>query len=471
MIKKSALFALMMVLIGYVEVGRAYADNFAFSGQFRARYESLDGQYRKGLAGSNEALLLRSLLHGRYVDDDVEVGLELQDSRGYLHDSGMALSNSFINSFDVLQWYVKTKDAPSVWQDAAKSELTIGRQTIALGSKRQIDRASFANVIKSFTGVYWQNVHRDGSQLHSFYVVPIERLPSKRELIDDNVRATDKEQWGRRFWGMFYRQFEVFPAQFKPQGSQNTWGELFLYGFDEKDTQDTPTANRHYVNYGARLYQPWAVNGWDFDIEATYRSGERRASSSPSDFTDLSVSAQQVMFRVGYTFAHSFRPNLAFQYYYSSGDEHDGDGRYGQFEALFGGRRTDLNHTSMHGMLTPANLVAAGLRLTLTPITGADIGWDARIYYSAAYLQSTSDEFVIGKYRDVTGSSGKFLGHTLDSRLRFWLDKRKWVVETGVSLVFPGQYIKAMRHNESLENAAIDYQRTTYGYVQVEYNF
>ena len=45
---------------------------------------------------------------------------------------------------------------------------------------------------------------------------------------------------------------------------------------------------------------------------------------------------------------HWLNPNLAFQHYYTSGDDNPNDNRYDQFERLFGGRRTDLNNTSIH---------------------------------------------------------------------------------------------------------------------------
>ena len=97
-----------------------------------------------------------------------------------------------------------------------------------------------------------------------------------------------------------------------------------------------------------------------------------------------------LLFRVGYTFNHWLNPNLAFQHYYTSGDDNPNDNRYGQFERLFGGRRTDLNNTSIHGPLTPANLTATGFRVEFRP----NANWDGRVHYSAATLSSNTDSFV-----------------------------------------------------------------------------
>ena len=151
---------------------------------------------------------------------------------------------------------------------------------------------------------------------------------------------------------------------------------------------------------------------------------------------------------------------MAFQYYFASGDKTLGDDSFDQFERLFGGRRTDLNNTSIHGPLTPANLSAIGMRLTLSPSDN----WDARLHYSAAYLAESSDKFVIGKYQDASGQAGDFVGHTLDSRLRFKFDDKRWIVDLGASLFFPGGYLKHVRGAEETE-------RTTFGYAQLSYQF
>lgn len=444
----------------------AAANSWDFDGQVRMRYESLDGQFRIDKTGSDQLLLMRSLLHGRYNTDEISWGFEIQDSRTYLGDSGTPLSSSYTNSFDALQLYVKTDAMPSVWQDSEKSELTVGRQTISIGSKRQIERVSFANVIKSYTGVYWQDVNNDGDELHSFYVVPVKRLPSNRSEIDDNTIKADKEQWQRRMWGLHYRKANLIPDFLLGSGaasksaSKNVWGELFAYGLDESDTSEHQTPNRHYVTTGFRLYRPWAPQDWNFDIEGAYRFGSRHETSSANDNDDLTVSASMLMFRLGYTFNHPYNPNLAFQYYFASGDKSVGDDKFDQFERLFGGRRTDLNNTSIHGPLTPANLSAIGMRLTLSPSDN----WDARLHYSAAYLAEGSDKFVIGKYQDVSRQAGDFLGHTLDSRLRFAFNDKRWIIDVGMSLFYPGDYLKTVRGADKTE-------RTTFGYAQLSYQF
>ena len=428
-------------------------DDITINGQLRVRFENLDNQFRAGKSGGDQLLLFRSLLHGKYQNDDLVVGLEFQDSRTYLGDAGTPLSSSFTNVSDLLQGYVTFKNLPGLLPDANNSQLTVGRQTISIGSKRQIERVSFANVIKSYTGVHYQTTTGNKDQLHAFYGVPIERLPKVRSEIDDNRFKSDKEQWQRRIWGLHYRNAKLFDAV-----ADNNWGELFAYGFDESDTADTPTANRHYLTTGFRLYRPWHATRWNYDVEGAWRTGSRHATSGSNDNQDLDVNAKMLLFRVGYTFDHWLNPNIAFQHYYASGDKNPDDTRFDQFERLFGGRRTDLNNTSIHGPLTPANLSASGFRIELKP----DSHWDARLHYSRAWLSSATDKFLIGKYHDPSGQSGDFVGHTIDTRLRVWFDGKRWIVDGGLSWLFPGDYL------DNLKPAG---GTTRFGYLQLSYQF
>ena len=83
---------------------------------------------------------------------------------------------------------------------------------------------------------------------------------------------------------------------------------------------------------------------------------------------DLDVKAHsQLMARTGYTFDAPWQPRIALQYYWASGDDMPGDQDFDQYERLFGSRRTDLNNTSIHGPLTPANLSALSIRMDVKP--------------------------------------------------------------------------------------------------------
>ena len=198
---------------------------------------------------------------------------------------------------------------------------------------------------------------------------------------------------------------------------EGLWGEAFVYGLDERDTAGNPTPNRSYVAPGFRLYRSSKAGQWDVDLEAALRLGSRRATSDPDDTDDLNTEASTLFAALGYRFNAPWKPRFAAEYYYASGDADPDDDVFGQHERLFGARRSDLNNTSIHGPLTPANLSAPGWRMEVEPSERTD----ARVYYHAAFLASETDRWVIARLQDPTGQSGDFIGHTIDARARYVL--------------------------------------------------
>ncbi len=424
-------------------------------GETRVRYESLDGQFRSGQEGSDQLLLFRSLLLLEADTGPASIGVEVQDSRTYLGDAGTPLSSSITNPLDILQAYVRVEDLPGVLGETSSSTLTLGRQTVSIGSKRQIERVDYANVIKSYTGAHFVSTAPRGDEFHAIYVVPTARFPNTRPDLDDNMPSGDEEQWERRIWGVHYRRADMLPALAK-----DLWGELFVYGLEEADTASFPTPDRSYVSPGFRLYRKPRANQWDVDLEGALRRGTRYASSNPADTESLKVEASMLFAAAGYTFGAPWQPRVALEYYYASGDENPSDTTYGQHERLFGSRRSDLNNTSIHGPLTPANLSAPGFRVEVKP----DSRWDARFYYHAAHLASDTDSWVIARRRDATGQSGTFIGHTLDARARYWVIPDSLRLEIGASALFFGEFAKNVPEGP-------DGDRTLFGYAQLTLSF
>ena len=136
----------------------------------------------------------------------IALGIELQDSRTYLGDDGTPLSSSYTNPLDVLQLYARADNLPSVIDEDATSYLTLGRQTLSIGSKGQIERVSYANLIKSHIGAHWVSHSGQGDQLHAIYVVSVNRRPSTQTNILDNELESDKEQWQQKVMRTTFHQ-------------------------------------------------------------------------------------------------------------------------------------------------------------------------------------------------------------------------------------------------------------------------
>jgi hypothetical protein len=424
------------------------------SGETRVRYETLDGQFRSNRNGGDQGLFFRALYHARIESERWTAGFELQDSRSYLTDSGSPVSTSYINPLDFLQLYAAFPVA-SVFGSDFEGELILGRQTLGIGSQRQIERISFANVIKNYTGVYLRLKNQAANEWHAFVVSPVEQRPTDRDSILNNELELDGEQFNRVIWGLHFRKADAFPGL-----AEKIWGEVFVYGLYEWDAFGNESPNRRYVTPGFRLFRARTPGEWDFDLEGALRLGFRRASSSPTDTEDLDVMATMLIVRVGYTFDLPWRPNLAAQYYWASGDSNPDDGKFDQYERLFGSRRTDLNNTSLHGPLTPANLSAVGIRLEMKPTAPSTL----RLTYSAAYLASATDSFVVGRQRDPSGRSGSFIGHVIDSRFTYTFGNKRWEFECGASLFLHGGFT---RDNPQAPSA----DRTSFLYAQLGYRF
>ena len=88
----------------------------------------------------------------------------------------------------------------------------------------------------------------------------------------------------------------------------------------------------------------------------------------------------------------------------------------------------------------------------------------ARLAYSAAFLASDTDSWVIAKQRDVTGQSGDFIGHTLDGRARYWVIPDSLRLDLGASIFLKGDFAK------NAPNAS-DEDRTLFGYSALIFQF
>jgi hypothetical protein len=427
-------------------------------GEARVRYETLDGQFRASGSGSDQALAFRTLVLGEVNLkplglSQMTMGSEIQDSRLELDDAGTPLSTSNVNAFDVLQAYVRFDMDGFLGQKDAS--LTLGRQTLDIGSRRVLERVEMANVIFAYTGAYWHSVSVSGDEWHVVYVSPVGRLPTAFSKLADNEVVSDKEEWGRVFWGLHYRHPKAFEALIS-----DTWIEGFVYRLTERDTASVATPNRDYIQPGFRVFRAPKLGRSDFEIETSLRTGSRRATTAVSDLRDLKVKAWTTHAHWGWTFASDWHWRVSVDYDFASGDKNPRDGRFDRFERLFGTRRADLGNTGIHGPLTPANINAPGARVEFAPSKRLDL----RLAYKAAYLDSATDIWTDARLQDPSGRSGSFIGHAWDGRARYWLVPGNLRGEVGLSALLPGRFA------ETAPNAPKQDQ-TLFGYGALAVNF
>jgi hypothetical protein len=308
-----------------------------------------------------------------------------------------------------------------------------------------------ANVLLNFTGAYWQSSNARGDAWNVVAVVPVGRLPQDRSSLEKNEMQADREEWSRLLLGVHYRRANLL-GDLLPETS----GELFVFRLKEHDTARTNTPNRDYFQPGFRLFRPPQKSQWDFELDTSWRTGTRRASAAPTDTIDLKVRAFAAHAHIGYTFDAPWEPRVGIDWDFASGDRNPNDLNFDQAERLFGGRRTDLGNTGIHGPLTPANINAPGGRIELKPNARTDM----RLAFKVAHLDEARDAWVVARVQDRTGQSGTFIGTTIDGRARYWLQPNKLRLEVGASALIPGRFARTAP-NASRQGT------THYGYLAI----
>lgn len=96
---------------------------------------------------------------------------------------------------DLLQAYAEVAVEDLRGQDT--TAIQMGRMTLDIGTRRQVERVEFANVIFSYTGVHIRSKTHGGTQWHALYAVPVTRLPAGRTALSDNNISGDENAISR----------------------------------------------------------------------------------------------------------------------------------------------------------------------------------------------------------------------------------------------------------------------------------
>ena len=396
-------------------------------GEQRTRYESLDEAIRADAQGSNQLFALRTLLTVRARGEGRDATVELIDSRQLGAPDDAPLSTAIVDAVDLLQAYVGI-DLGDALTTGDRMRVQLGRQTMDVGSRRFVARNRYRNTINSFTGLDVRWTPSEDELLRAFWVLPIPRVPTDPAALLDNEVEFDEERSEIRLWGLF--------------GARPDWigpvdGELYVFGFDEEDTDGLETRDRELVTVGSRLVEPPRPGGVDLELELALQFGEARASTDPADTEDLDVFAGVAYLEVGKTFDSAWHPRLAGLFEYGSGDADPDDGDFDRFDPLFGARNTDFGQTDIFGPFGGPNHIGVGYELHLLPDEDTWVMFGHRFHY----LASDRDAWVPTGLVDPTGSSGRYLGNLVEMRFTHELVPGNLALEGGVSHLFAGDFV------------------------------
>ncbi|HEX5007768.1 MAG TPA: alginate export family protein, partial [Hyphomonadaceae bacterium] len=126
-------------------------DWFKLSGSVRPRYETLENPFVAGRTGSDELLGMQSALRAEVdVSDFAFVG-EIVDARRLIgNDGGGAPAE--VDALEPVQIFAAWRPKDFL-TDGASLDLTVGRFTMDVGSRRLVARSGFRNIITSFDGL------------------------------------------------------------------------------------------------------------------------------------------------------------------------------------------------------------------------------------------------------------------------------------------------------------------------------
>ena len=352
-----------------------------------------------------------------------------------------------MNALELVQAYAGV-DLGAALGEGSAAKLDIGRFTMDLGSRRLVGRNNFRNTTNAFTGARFDWRGRGREQLSLFYTLPHSRQPSDKASILDNEVEWDRETFDLALWGAFANL---------PDAVGEADLDLYLFVLDEDDSAAAATRNRELYTGGLRLFRDPEPGGWDFEVEAAVQLGSIRAGTAP-DAARQDVFAWTLHAEAGRQFAGAWAPRLSVEYDQASGDRPGGG--YGRFDSLYGPRRPDWGPTGIYGPLGRANIRSPGLRLEVRP--GAR--WDGMVAWRAAWLDSRTDAFGFTGVRDPAGAAGRFAGHQVEARARYWIVPGLLRLEAGGALLLRGRFL------EDADNTN-GYGDTIYGYSDLTLTF
>jgi hypothetical protein len=399
-------------------------DGLTISGAIRLRYEYIDGQARAGFNKSDDLVNLRTNVLAEYRHENVRIGVELFDSRVWGDDPGTPVTTGEVNAFEPVQAYVAA-DFDDIFGKGGKLVVTAGRMTINLGSRRLVAADDYRNTTNGYTGLRADFARPDGWKGTFIYTLPQMRRPDDSAGIRDAKVRLDAESFALVLWGGQVSKAKTFgPAMV----------ELTYFHLGERDTPGRPTRDRSLDTFGGRVIAEPRQGRLDYEIEAFYQTGHVSASLA-ANAIHQPVGAHFVHADIGYSLDSPWKPRLSVEFDRASGDRPGG--RYGRFDSLFGMRRADLAPAGLYNAIARANIMTAGLRVEATPSKRVD--WFAA--YRPMWLASRTDSFSSTGVRDPSHRSGRFAGHQIEGRLRYWMVPARLRLELDGLILSKGRFL------------------------------
>lgn len=399
--------------------------NFTYSGSVRGRYEALSGQSRAGFKADDQFVSFRTIIDAEYDAGLLRFGAQLYDSRVYGADSNSAISTNEVNALEPTQLYVGL-DLTEPFGKGSSFGAQAGRFMMNIGSRRLIAADDYRNTTSSNTGLRVDGRLGSGWSGGAWYVLPQLRLPDDIDSLLDNEISLDRESSKAVLWGAILTS---------PRKMLGGAVEAVYVKFRESDSPTRPTRDRNLDTWSLRWYRDATVGGWDYELESSLQDGRSRTGTGgAAPLRDVDASFWHA--RVGYTWQRAWKPRLALEYDWVSGDT--GPDKIRRFDTLLGMRRGDFAPSGLYNQLGRANLSAPGLRAEFVP----DARVDLMTTWKLLYLASRTDSFSTIGVRDASGNSGRYAGQQFDLRVRYWVVPKRLRFELDSVFLIKGRFLE-----------------------------
>ncbi len=393
-------------------------DWLRLSVQHRTRYETMSSRWRAGEHGSDQQVAQRTrlLVAIRDILDPLRAVIELQDSRVQATDAGSFVDNTHVNTLDVQQLHLDL-----VSQDfmgtGLPSLLAVGRLNLEIGSGRWIGRNVFRNTTNAFDGAQW----RVGDARHDLTVRAFVTRPVRRFMTTIDPTLPDQRH---TLWGLYAESRHL------------SWLNVSMYYFGH----DSEGPHREFSMIGTRLWKSGDPGEYEYEIESAVQTGDLGPDRRLAHFQHAEV---------GYTFDRPWKPQVLLRLDYAGAGLDD----------LYGRRNFELIPTGIFGPFERTNVISPGYRILVLPIDTLYVFAQHRAWWLA---EATAPWGGSGLH-DPTGSSGRYLGHTVDVRAR-WGATDNMFLQVGYAHFAYGSYVRRVPGGPSDRHA-------DYAYVSAEFIF
>lgn len=350
----------------------------------------------------------------------LRVAVQGQDTREFLSARPNVLGQLGAegdDSFDLRQGYVEIGD-PKHGLSAK-----LGRQTLIYGDKRLISSGEWGNASRAF----------DAARLH--FEQPKWWLDAFAASV---VRFSDGE-FNRSDW-----LDESDALNQTLSGLYFSTTAIAIQATDLYALHLRDDAGTGFVTLGARMKgDPAKLGGWEYATEMAVQLG---------DLKDKNLTAFAGHWDLGYNWLRSpWRPRLALEYSFASGDSNAADGDAGTFQNLF--PTNHLNYGYMD-LFAWQNLHNPAVHFSVQPHERVKLAAD----FHAFWLANTNDSWyrasIISTARPITPSAGGYAGCEIDFTVQ-WKALKHLDVQAGYSRFFAGDYLQTSGANDDADFAYV----------------